>query len=158
MSITEELEDLAICQNVMDAKLLRRAIAEIQQLRKALWNEFLDGFNDLGETRQARWESANAYADALMADFDRYKSSKPLTTDNSTLDEPGYFLVRLEDGVWLTNGEGDPPRTTRPIMASVYGYRSLAEKALASARKYRDFPYAEVQAVQSLSNEGKSHD
>lgn len=51
-------------------KTIERLRTEVSRLRVALREEFRDGFNDLGPTRQARWDSADAYADALMADFD----------------------------------------------------------------------------------------
>ena len=52
-------------------KMITKLEVEIEQLRAALWTEYQESFNDLGPTRQARWESADAYANALMEYFDR---------------------------------------------------------------------------------------
>jgi hypothetical protein len=52
-------------------------------------------------------------------------------------------VVRLEPGVWLTDGDGDPPRTLQPMNAKIYTARE-ARRALAAARRYRPFRLARV--------------
>ena len=52
--------------------------------------------------------------------------------------------VLLEDGVWLTDGEGDPPRTTIEEKAKEFDSTKHALSALADARKYRPFRDAQL--------------
>ena len=53
------------------------------------------------------------------------------------------FMVRLEDTssgpVWLSDGEGDPPRTLVVDNAKRFPNRKAALKALIEARKFRPF-------------------
>lgn len=53
--------------------------------------------------------------------------------------------VLLEPGVWLADGEGDPPRTTVEDNAKCFECKRTAAKALYEARKYRPFRKAELQ-------------
>lgn len=53
--------------------------------------------------------------------------------------------VLLEDGVWLTDGEGDPPRTLVEKYAKEFNSELEAYRALENARQYRPFPNAELQ-------------
>ena len=52
------------------------------------------------------------------------------------------YIVNLEPGVWLTKGEGDPPRTLSSYNAVHFISRRAAEKALKKAREFRPFPNA----------------
>jgi len=52
--------------------------------------------------------------------------------------------VLLEEGVWLADGEGDPPRTLLEENAKEFIDISQANNALVKARKYRPFPDAEI--------------
>ena len=47
--------------------------------------------------------------------------------------------VQLETGVWLTDGEGDPPRTLIEDNAKEFDSKKEALAALAKARKYSLF-------------------
>ena len=53
--------------------------------------------------------------------------------------------VLLEEGVWLTAGDGDPPRTLVESNAKDFSSAQEAYKALAEARKYRPFPNAVIE-------------
>jgi len=53
--------------------------------------------------------------------------------------------VLLEEGVWLTDGEGDPPRTLLEINAKEFITLPQASKALKKARRYRPFKNAQIQ-------------
>ena len=53
--------------------------------------------------------------------------------------------VLLEPGVWLADGDGDPPRTLVEADAKEFASRFVAFMALESARKYRPFERAEIQ-------------
>jgi len=52
--------------------------------------------------------------------------------------------VLLEKGVWIADGEGDPPRTTVEENAKNYDNIKDALAALAEARKFRPFENAEI--------------
>jgi len=52
------------------------------------------------------------------------------------------LVVCLELGVWLAEGEGDPPRTTLLSAAARFATREAAELAIAAARSFRPFPEA----------------
>ena len=49
------------------------------------------------------------------------------------------FIVELEPDVWIARWDGDPGRTLRLRKAKQFVSGRAAEKALASARKYRPF-------------------
>lgn len=53
------------------------------------------------------------------------------------------MIVELEKGVWLADGEGDPPRTLVKENAKEFDMDE-ALKALAEARKFRPFKKAEI--------------
>lgn len=52
--------------------------------------------------------------------------------------------VKLEKGVWLDTGDGDPSRTL--VEENAYDFENMdaALEALADARTYRPFPNAEI--------------
>lgn len=52
--------------------------------------------------------------------------------------------VKLEEGVWLASGDGDPPRTL--VEENAREFRDMAEatEALKDARQHRPFPNAEI--------------
>ena len=52
--------------------------------------------------------------------------------------------VLLEKGCWLTDGEGDPPRTLVEGNAKEFDGLKEAYDALKDARKYRPFLNAEI--------------
>jgi hypothetical protein len=52
--------------------------------------------------------------------------------------------VELEPGVWLAEGEGDPPRTLDEENAKKFNSLKDAVRALAEARKYRKFDKAVI--------------
>lgn len=54
------------------------------------------------------------------------------------------FVVKLQDGCWLADGEGDPPRTLVLSNARRFTTRLKAGRALNDARKYRPFRRAEI--------------
>ena len=51
-------------------------------------------------------------------------------------------VVELEPGVWLADGEGDPPRTLQIKNARKFRSAREATVALTEARKHRPFPNA----------------
>lgn len=55
-----------------------------------------------------------------------------------------YFIVELEEGVWLANTVGDPGRTTAKIYAKEFKVLKSARSALTRARKYKKFKNARV--------------
>lgn len=52
--------------------------------------------------------------------------------------------VQLEPGVWLTDGDGDPPRTLIEANAKEFGSEKEAVAALAEAREYMLFKHATI--------------
>jgi len=57
------------------------------------------------------------------------------------------YMVELETGVYLTDGEGDPPRTLIRDNAALYGDKGTALAALDRARKvapFRKFKNAQI--------------
>lgn len=57
------------------------------------------------------------------------------------------WYVELEPGVWLADGEGDPPRTLDRVNACSWLNRIGAEQALDQARTYHPFPNATLQLL-----------
>ncbi len=53
--------------------------------------------------------------------------------------------VQLEEGVWLAEGIGDPPRTIIESHATEFKTIDEALIALADARKTREFKNAQIQ-------------
>lgn len=60
------------------------------------------------------------------------------------------YIVELEHGVWLADGDGDPARTT--IRGNALGFDTLTEAlmALIRARRYREFRGAIIRWVEWL--------
>lgn len=58
------------------------------------------------------------------------------------------YIVLLEPGVWLAEGDGDPSRTTSQGWAREFKTRGRAERAIAEARQYRPFADAQVVPVE----------
>ncbi len=56
-------------------------------------------------------------------------------------------IVELAAGVWLTDGEGDPPRTLVAENARVFASSGEAQSALDDARLFRPFASARVVSV-----------
>jgi hypothetical protein len=54
------------------------------------------------------------------------------------------YIVRLESGVYLSGGDGDPPRTTDKSKAKKFTSIAKANKAIQDARAYRPFNKAEI--------------
>lgn len=54
------------------------------------------------------------------------------------------YVVELEEGCWLAEGEGDPCRTL--VRGTAWVFRSLAaaKVALKMARRYRPFANAQI--------------
>lgn len=52
------------------------------------------------------------------------------------------MLIELEPGVYLADGEGDPPRTMKKENAKRFRTLSILRKSLKTAREYRPFPDA----------------
>lgn len=63
------------------------------------------------------------------------------------------IIVKLESGVWLRKGDGDPCRTLVEDNATTYPSAKVAVAALISARKYRPFPAAELQIAKVTGGE-----
>jgi len=57
------------------------------------------------------------------------------------------YIVRLEDGVWISPWEGDPGRTLDKTSAMVFITRKEAKEALAAAREYRPFVNAIIESA-----------
>lgn len=54
------------------------------------------------------------------------------------------MIIELEEGVWLADGEGDPPRTLVMENAKDFANMKEATEALAKARKSRPFIGARI--------------
>jgi hypothetical protein len=54
------------------------------------------------------------------------------------------FMIELEPGVWLTDGEGDPPRTLDAHHATQWDSLAEALKALEDARRFHPFTNARL--------------
>ena len=55
-----------------------------------------------------------------------------------------FYIVKLEDSVWLGKGEGDPCRTTLEKHASKFERLIKARAALKKAREFRPFVDAQI--------------
>ena len=55
------------------------------------------------------------------------------------------WIVLLEPGVWLADGEGDPPRTLRRESAQRFQSYQSAERALREAQRMRPFDRAVIE-------------
>lgn len=58
------------------------------------------------------------------------------------------FIVELQPGVWLSRGDGDPPRTLRQSYAARFESEAEAAAALRRAKCYRPFLLARVVSVE----------
>lgn len=54
------------------------------------------------------------------------------------------YIVQLEEGVWLADGEGDPCLTLVKENAKRYGKFSNAKQGLSNARAYKPFANARI--------------
>lgn len=54
------------------------------------------------------------------------------------------MTIELEPGVWLADGDGDPPRTLDRAKARQFSTSHSALKALEEARSYRPFEGARL--------------
>ena len=54
------------------------------------------------------------------------------------------YIVELEKGVWLAEGNGDPPRTLKKENAKQFKQKNWAKRGLKIARKYRPFLKAKI--------------
>lgn len=66
--------------------------------------------------------------------------------------EKTQFYVELEEGVYLTSGQGDPSRTVLLEHAHLYASEHEANGALRKAKKYRPFMNAKVIASNPIYN------
>jgi len=57
------------------------------------------------------------------------------------------YIVQLEEGVWLADGEGDPCRTNVKGNAKRFKAFKTAKWALSAARGFRLFASARIQEV-----------
>ena len=64
------------------------------------------------------------------------------------------FIVELEPNVWLSDGEGDPPRTLVYKNATKFRTRQQAAIDLIRAKSYRPFPNAEIKRLRNKPNPG----
>ncbi len=55
------------------------------------------------------------------------------------------MIVKLEDGCWIADGVGDPPRTVVEENAKQFSTMADAHRALREARKYRPFKNAVIE-------------
>jgi len=60
------------------------------------------------------------------------------------------YIVKLENNVWLSDGQGDPNRTTVQSNAKTFNDFVEAKHALVIARKYRPFFNAQIQRCDGL--------
>ena len=63
------------------------------------------------------------------------------------------YIVRLEDNVWLTDGDGDPPRTIVRDSAKRFETFEDAAMALGAAKRIRPFRWA---GIEEADGPGKS--
>lgn len=59
------------------------------------------------------------------------------------------YIVELENGVWLADGDGDPCRTTIKENAKQYEKFSNAKRGLSNARYYKPFANARILSIQA---------
>lgn len=59
------------------------------------------------------------------------------------------YIVCIEPRVWLAKWAGDPGRTLVKESAHCYKDISAATYALARARRFRDFPDAQIEQIPS---------
>lgn len=61
------------------------------------------------------------------------------------------MVIELEPGVWMSEGEGDPPRTLNKEYAYEFRTMESAIKALKMARQFRAFEKAQIQGNRPIS-------
>lgn len=66
--------------------------------------------------------------------------------------EKTQYIVELEEGVYLTSGQGDPSRTLLLEHARLFASEHEVNRALKKARKYRPFMSARVIASNPIYN------
>ena len=59
-----------------------------------------------------------------------------------------YWIIELERGVYLADGDGDPPRTLVRKFCRRFDSLAAAREALAEARRYREFENALIRRMQ----------
>ena len=59
------------------------------------------------------------------------------------------YIVKLEEGVWLTHGAGDPSRTTVEANAQRIAKFTQAKSALKLARVFKSFENARIVEVKA---------
>ena len=64
-----------------------------------------------------------------------------------TMEVSKRWYVELEPGVWLAEGEGDPPRTINFQFAASWWSLVTAQKHLAAAREFRPFTDAQLRHI-----------
>ena len=57
------------------------------------------------------------------------------------------WIIELEPGVWLAEGEGDPPRTLDFTKSRGFPSLRSAKAGLKRAREYRPFLFATIDPV-----------
>ena len=70
----------------------------------------------------------------------------PAPASAKNLYEREDMKVELEPSVWIADGDGDPPRTTKEESAKEFGSFREALRGLSLARKYRPFEDAVFKA------------
>lgn len=68
------------------------------------------------------------------------------------------WIVELEPGVYLADGEGDPPRTLEAASARVFGSHPRACTGIKTARNYRPFEHARVTLAPLSSDDSDPDD
>jgi len=59
-----------------------------------------------------------------------------------------HWIIELEKGVYLDDGDGDPPRTCVREYCRRFDTLAAAHEALKDARRYREFRDALIRRVQ----------
>ena len=67
------------------------------------------------------------------------------------------YIVQLEDGVWLADGEGDPCRTNVKDNAKQYEKFSNAKRGLSNARYYKPFVNARIFELKATHDEANAY-
>jgi len=63
------------------------------------------------------------------------------------------YIVKLEDGVWLADGDGDPPRTIVRHNANRFITLYAAGRALAKAQRIQPFRSAAIETADRILEE-----
>lgn len=67
------------------------------------------------------------------------------------------YIVKLEDGVWLAEGEGDPCRTVSEENAKKFEKFSNAKRGLSNARHYKPFANARIFVAKTTREEANCY-